>query len=188
MILFLASLWPIFWGLCNIIFGSLLLRVPWTFDTFFYNWSFAKEIDVVELGEVVNVGEVIVDDHDMSSSFHSWVPTKKPLSLAKLLFQCATHQPILALVGNSSCVLEEKWCRHGWFHRCCIWGSPHSNWWQRWIQRCWWRSPTLIDDEGGKLTAWTLAEMLTKVYLMMSKLVSITVHHSPRIATYHRTV
>jgi hypothetical protein len=34
----------------------------------FRNLAFVKDIDVVEAGEA---GEVVVDDHDMSPSFHS---------------------------------------------------------------------------------------------------------------------
>jgi hypothetical protein len=34
----------------------------------FCNSAFAKDVDVVEAG---NVGEVVIDDYDMSSSFHS---------------------------------------------------------------------------------------------------------------------
>jgi hypothetical protein len=37
----------------------------------FHNSAFVEDIDVVKVGEVVDVGEVVVDDHDMSSSFHS---------------------------------------------------------------------------------------------------------------------
>jgi hypothetical protein len=36
----------------------------------FCNSAFNKNIDVVEIGEVVDAGEVVVD-YDMSSSFHS---------------------------------------------------------------------------------------------------------------------
>jgi hypothetical protein len=38
---------------------------------YFCNLAFAKDVDVVEAGEAGNVGEVVVDDYDMSSSFHS---------------------------------------------------------------------------------------------------------------------
>ena len=38
----------------------------------FRNLDFTEDIDVVEAGEAVDVSEVAVHDHNMSSSFHSW--------------------------------------------------------------------------------------------------------------------
>jgi hypothetical protein len=42
----------------------------------FRNSAFAKHIDVVEAGEVIDADKAVVEDHDMSLSFHSWVPGK----------------------------------------------------------------------------------------------------------------
>ena len=42
----------------------------------FRNLDFVEDIDVVEASEAVKVGEVAVDKHDMSSSFHSQAPGK----------------------------------------------------------------------------------------------------------------
>ena len=42
----------------------------------FLNLAFVEDIDVVEAGEAVDAGEVVVDDHDMSSSFHPRGPSK----------------------------------------------------------------------------------------------------------------
>jgi hypothetical protein len=43
---------------------------------YFRNSAFAKHIDVVEAGEVIDADEAVVEDHDMSLSFHSWAAGK----------------------------------------------------------------------------------------------------------------
>jgi len=42
----------------------------------FHNRAFAEDIDVAEVGEAVDISEVVADDHDTSSSFHSQAPGK----------------------------------------------------------------------------------------------------------------
>jgi hypothetical protein len=82
MTLSLSSLLLIFggnfhWDLRDPIFGSLLHRMPlspWCL-LFIFEPS-PKTFDVVEVREVVDVGKVIVDDHDASSSFQSQAPDK----------------------------------------------------------------------------------------------------------------
>ena len=43
---------------------------------YFCNLAFAELIDVVEASEAVDADEAVVEDHDMSLSFHSWAAGK----------------------------------------------------------------------------------------------------------------
>lgn len=116
----LLSLSKLCSNLQDFTFGNGPLPSSKSLITFLYSWALTITIDVGD------VGNIVVDDHDTSSSFHSRASVR---SCVFRWIACAMRSLPPPLDRRLWEILSRgwsRWCKRGCCHRCCRWWSPCS--------------------------------------------------------------